>query len=327
MRETWLTILPLLLAGFGFSGDATGAEFPEAQISNGVIDAKLYLPDTTDGYYRGTRFDWSGVIYSLTYRGHEYFGEWFEKHDPLIHDGITGPVEEFRTNEKGLGYDEAPVGGRFIRIGVGEVEKPQEDDYEWTQTYKVVNAGQWNVTTKNNSIEFRQTLNSATGYSYVYTKRITLPAGKPVMLIAHTLRNTGKKTIETNQYNHNFFMIDNAPSGPDFTVGFHYAPRPTHDLQGLVGIVGNQIVYHRELSPTESVFSTLNGHSGKTRDYDITIDNNKTGAGVHITSNIPLSKMNFWTIRTTICPEPFVDLVIPPGQQKRWEYRYQFTVK
>ena len=37
-----------------------GQEFPQAEITNGQIKAKLYLPDTEKGYYRSTRFDWSG---------------------------------------------------------------------------------------------------------------------------------------------------------------------------------------------------------------------------------------------------------------------------
>lgn len=324
MRTTLVGVILLLTE---LSTPARPAQFPEAAISNGLIEAKLYLPDAEKGYYRGTRFDWSGVIHSLTCKGRQYFGEWFGKHDPLIHDGITGPVEEFRTNDKGLGYDEAPAGGRFIRIGVGEVEKPPEDDYEWTQTCKVVNPGEWKVTAKSNWIEFEQTLTSDTGYGYVYAKRITLPEGKPVMLIEHTLRNTGGKTIETNQYNHNFFTIDRAPTGPDFSVGFHFTPRATQDLQGLAAIKGNELVFQRELKPGESVFSALGGHSGKVRDYDITIENAKTGTGVRITSDIPLAKLNFWAIRTTICPEPFIDVVIAPGQQKRWTYRYEFTAK
>ena len=36
------------------------ADYPEAQISNGVLQVKLLLPDAQKGYYRGTRFDWSG---------------------------------------------------------------------------------------------------------------------------------------------------------------------------------------------------------------------------------------------------------------------------
>ena len=72
--------------------------------------SEIHLPDPENGYYRGTRFDWSGAISSLTHKGHEYFGEWQKSSDPYLHDRITGPVNEFRTNGKGLGYDEAPAG-------------------------------------------------------------------------------------------------------------------------------------------------------------------------------------------------------------------------
>ena len=82
------------------------ADFPQAEISNGHLKAKLYLPDAQRGYYQATRFDWSGVIASLEYKGHNYFGVWFDKYDPKINDAITGPVEEFLTNGMGLGYDD-----------------------------------------------------------------------------------------------------------------------------------------------------------------------------------------------------------------------------
>ena len=51
--------------------------FPEATISNGQVTAKIYLPDPQRGFYRSTRFDWSGMIASLEYGGHQYYGPWF----------------------------------------------------------------------------------------------------------------------------------------------------------------------------------------------------------------------------------------------------------
>src|SRR5208283_4867655 len=58
------------------------AEFPSAEITNGQIRAKIYLPNAQSGYYRGTRFDWSGVVYSLQYKGHNYYGPWVQRTDP-----------------------------------------------------------------------------------------------------------------------------------------------------------------------------------------------------------------------------------------------------
>src|SRR3989442_10595260 len=150
----------------GIAAVASGAEVPEARISNGTLEAKLYLPDSQSGYYRGTRFDWSGVIHSLRYRGHEYFGPWFERYDPKTHDAITGPVEEFLTHDAGLGYQDAKPGGSFIRIGVGVVRKPDEPVYQRFKTYEIVDPGRRDVRSGPDWIEFVHELAGDTGYGY-----------------------------------------------------------------------------------------------------------------------------------------------------------------
>ena len=62
------------LASIG-NQDSAG-EYPGVELYNGVIRIKLFLPDPEKGYYRGTRFDWSGVMPQLEYKGHNYFDEW-----------------------------------------------------------------------------------------------------------------------------------------------------------------------------------------------------------------------------------------------------------
>src|SRR5579872_4376384 len=121
------------------------AEFPHADISNGLIHARLYLPDAEKGYYRANRFDWSGSIASLEWQGHNYFGVWFSRYDPKVNDSITGPVEEYRTGISALGYDEAKPGGTFIRIGVGVLRKPDDAPFGQFKTYDIVDGGKWTV--------------------------------------------------------------------------------------------------------------------------------------------------------------------------------------
>src|SRR5882724_11529590 len=135
--------MKLLLTMFAMTMLANAAEVPEATISNGTIKARFYLPDAERGYYRGTRFDWAGVIPSLEYKGHNYFGVWFDRYDPKLHDAITGPVEEFVTGDSALGYDEAKVGDKFVRIGVGALRKPQDTRFERFKTYEIVDNGKW----------------------------------------------------------------------------------------------------------------------------------------------------------------------------------------
>src|SRR5579862_628617 len=134
------------------------ADYPEARISNGVLQVKLLLPDAHQGYYRGTRFDWSGAISSLQFQGHEYFGKWFDAYDPRIHDAIMGPVEEFLTNGVGLGYEEAKPGESFVKIGVGAVRKPEEPAFRQFGTYEITDNGKWTIRKGANSVEFTQKL-------------------------------------------------------------------------------------------------------------------------------------------------------------------------
>ena len=183
MRFAWLALLAVI---------AQAAEFPQASITNGEIQAKLYLPNAENGYYRATRFDWSGVVASLEYKGHNYFGVWFPKYDPKLHDSITGPVEEFRTGETGLGYVDAKPGGTFIRIGVGVLRKPDEAKFEQFKTYEIADPGKWSVKTKKGSVTFTQTVRDpSSGYAYLYKKTVRLVAGSPRMVIEHNLKTPG----------------------------------------------------------------------------------------------------------------------------------------
>jgi hypothetical protein len=299
-------------------------DYPKAEISNGLMHAELMLPDSQHGSYRGTRFDWSGIISSLQFGGHEYFGRWYEHHDPKIHDAITGPVEEFRTNDKGLGYDEAKVGATFVRIGVGTVRKPDELAYRAYDTYEIVDPGKWTINRHNDRIEFTHRLTSEDGYAYVYRKTIHLVKGKPELLIKHSLKNTGQKVIETTQYNHNFFVIDHEVVGPEISIKFAFTPVPTRGFNDRAEVRGKEIIFPRDLQGKNGVFSELEGTKNDVKDYDFRIENLKTRAGVHITSDQPLERVNFWAISTVASAEPYIHLRIDPGKQSQWTIRYDF---
>jgi hypothetical protein len=314
------TGLALLLC----SGAARAAEFPSAEISNGVVRAKLYLPDPERGYYRGTRFDWSGVVFSLECNGHQYFGQWFEQYDPKTHDAITGPVEEYLSNGSSLGYEEAKPGDTFVRIGVGVVRKPAEQAYRRFHTYDIVDHGKWTIRREADWIEFAHELKGPSGYAYVYTKTVRLVKNKPELVLEHTLHNSGKKPIETDQYNHNFFMIDQQPTGPDSVVMFAFDVKAKRDLLGAARVGDGRLEYLKELGKGESVFTELEGYGSSARDYDLRIENRKAGAGVRITGDQPIVNLVYWSIRTTLCPEPYIRIKVNPGQTSKWKIGYEF---
>ena len=303
---------------------APSADFPSAEISNGVVTAKLYLPDAARGYYRGTRFDWSGQILSLRTLGHEYFGVWNPApYDPKLHDAITGPVEEFRSGDAALGYADAPPGGTFIRIGVGVLRKPAgEAKYENFRTFEIADAGQWKVKRGKDWIAFTHTLNDGHGYAYRYTKTIRLVKGQAGLRIEHTLENTGVKDLLTQQYNHNFFVMDGQPTGPASQVKFAFPLQATSAWRGadLAEVHGSEVVYKKELPPGQSVFGTFAGGAP----YDIQMANRQAGMAVRITGDRPIARIVYWSIRSTFCPEAYIDLAVAAKQKSSWVYTYQF---
>lgn len=329
----------MALGGLAGSGELPASDFPKAEIANGQIRVKLYLPDGKIGYYRGTRFDWSGVISALEYQGHNYYGPWFDRVDPVVHDfvydgpsivaspcsGISGPVEEFSTNHSALGWDEAKVGGTFIKIGVGVLRKDVAK-YDYVKLYQIVDAGKWTVKTHSDSVEFTQELTDpSTGYGYIYHKTVRLVKGKPEMVLEHSLKNTGHRTIQSTVYNHNFLVLDKQPPGPDFslTVPFqiHSSQPPVKEL---AEIRGNQLVYLRTLVDHDQVATPLEGFTDSPKDYEIRIENHRVGAGMLIRGDHPLSSEGLWSIRSVLSVEPFVAMTINPGQEFTWKIFYQY---
>jgi hypothetical protein len=299
-------------------------KIPQAEISNGTVRATIYLPSAESGYYRGTRFDWSGVVSSLTWRDHEYFGQWFEKYDPKIHDAIAGPVEEFLSGkDSSLGYDEAKPGETFVRIGVGAVRKPQNAaEYKRFETYEIVDSGTWTVNRHKDRIEFVHELKDTNGYAYVYRK--TLRLGKDSMAIEHRLKNTGRKPMATHVYNHNFFTLDRHTTGPDIVVSFPFDVKAQRPLNGLAEVRGRDIAFLKPFEKGQTVFTEVEGFGATAKDYDFRLENRKAGAGVHITGDKPLMKVYFWSAALTVCPEPYIDVSVEPGKESTWRINYQF---
>ncbi len=315
-----LAILLCLSLGF------PAPDYPSAIISNGLITAKLHLPDAENGYYRGTRFDWSGVMPDLQYKGHRYFDVWNTRpYTPTLHDAITGPVEEFNA----VGISEVPVGGEFLKIGVGGLVKPDDGAYTFTKNYEIKNPGKWKVKKKKDRVDFTHKISDVNGYGYEYHKMVKLTRDKPELVLEHSLKNTGSKTIETSTYNHNFFVIDGEPTGPNIETTFPF--ETSAEGKGFGTIVearGRQVVYNRELEEKENIITmSLEGFKNTPDDYRIHIKNTKTGAGVKIDGDHPLEKIVFWACRTTSCPEPYIKLSVKPGETVRWNIRYMFEVE
>lgn len=320
---------------------AAAAQAPSATIRNDRLTATIALPDAQDGYYRGTRFDWSGVLTSLQYKGHEYITPWSDINDPAVGDyeyrgdkiatgtstTIMGFPEEFASlpERSAFGWETAKPGGTFVKIGVGILRKPDDKPYDHFRQYEMVQGNQWEVERNAASVTFKQTINDPdSGYGYVYTKKVALVAGKSELILQHTLRNTGSEPITGFVYEHNFMRWDNETPGPDYSMHFAFDPRPADPLgEAPLAYHGRTVNFTRTLTGKDAIRSLPVGFGGDSTDYDFRFEHSRLGIGLRVTADQPLYRAVIWGIRSVFAIEPFIRYDILPGQQFSWTYTYQ----
>jgi len=305
---------------------------PHREISNGIVSAKVYLPGD-GGFYRGTRFDRTGVVAHATYKGHDFGEPWFSSYSPYVRDFMwkdhqvtvstvsasVGPAEDFQP----AGFDEAGKDGGFLKVGVG-VMKRTNDTYDFVHAYPVLNEGTRSESHTKDSVRLTHTIADKTsGYGYSYVKTVRMVPGKAQMTIEHVLKNTGRKAITTTVYCHNFLTLGAGNENVAITAPFDIkADKPF--APGTAEVNGKTIKYLRAIPEGEAVTSPINGFSDKVSDYDFTVKNTVTGFGQRIRADQPLARINFWSIRTNVSWEPYIAIDIKPGETKRWTYTYDY---
>jgi len=322
------TLLAWLL-GFAAAPLAIAADHPSHELKTDELAVKVYLPDAEKGFYRGTRFDWSGVL-SVEFAKHKIFGPWKDKHDPKNNDDIVGPCEEFGSSASSpLHYKDAKVGETFLKIGVGELKKPKENGYRFFHNYEIAKAGTWTIDKAEKKISFAQELSTESGYGYKYTKTVLVDGA--TLRLLHVLENTGKKAISTDVYNHNFFNVDGDPIGPNYTVTFNFDPKAggaKDRFDELVAVRDKALTLKATLDKG-SIYTELGGFDTKdgSQDAGFAISHKPSAVTVRVSSTKAPSRFNVWGMKTTLCPEPFHQLDIEPGKKATWTWKYDFKAE
>eukprot|EP00996_Jenningsia_fusiforme_P001959 NODE_2808_length_1116_cov_30.491097_g2577_i0.p1 GENE.NODE_2808_length_1116_cov_30.491097_g2577_i0~~NODE_2808_length_1116_cov_30.491097_g2577_i0.p1 ORF type:complete len:303 (+),score=41.89 NODE_2808_length_1116_cov_30.491097_g2577_i0:29-937(+) len=263
--------------------------YPELTLSANGMVVRVFPPDAESGFYRSSRFDWSGMIASVVFNGHTYFGEWRTPHDPKNTEHGIGLCEEFGLENDPPLWKEAAIGDTFVKIGVGVLQKTTEA-YAFSEPYPIVELPPWKVTVAGNSVTFQQEL-SHKGVGYEYTKCLEISQeNEGELLLKHSLRNTGDVDIKTLHYNHAFTRIDDQPTGPD---------------------------YQEPVERDTPLWTPLKGwESAEVSSFAVV--NQKLGAGMRFSTDRKPVSFNFFAADTAVCPEPFVEVALASGEAMSW---------
>lgn len=299
---------------------ATAPAWPSATISNGLVSARLALPDDERGLYRGNRFERAGIIAHLEYRGHTFFVEAPADPRPLDHGVCYGPAEEWF---EALAWHDAPQGGVFLKMGVGLYERAAHPRHMWYCTYWPQAVLPWTSRIEGASAEFTQVCAGPRGWAYRYVKRLVLVPGRPVLRIEHELANTGSQAISGEQYNHNFIRLDGRGTAAGYRCEFAYAPRPSKDIGRMARVEGRALVLNG--LPGEQIGCDLEGWSDAVADQGFTVSCAGTTARVQVSGDAPLSHLFVFFHPDYLAVEPFVRIAVAPGATVAWTRTYAFS--
>ncbi|WP_411896136.1 hypothetical protein [Winogradskyella sp. A2] len=268
--------------------------------------------------YNFSRFDWTGKIKTVKYKGLLVTGD--EKTDPMEipHFG-RGFYNEFGIDSP-IGYQNLKQDDWFHKIGVGLLKK-EESEYFFMKKYEIQPANfEVNVDSENIHCTCESKLHN--GYSYLLEKEIRLSGNG--FIIKYYLKNTGKKTIITNEYVHNFMSINKALISEDYKLilNFNMNPqlfRDTVNPDLVVTFEDNKINF-KSKPKSDFFFSNLSG--GKLVDAQWKLENLKNNIGISEKGDFKTNTINLWGTGHVISPELFIDINLKAGASKSWTRTY-----
>lgn len=272
-------------------------------------------------FYQGTRFDRSGVFLGIRLGDRIYCDEWNDSPDPMAHDRVNGPSEEFYGC---LGYDAGPVPGRFLKVGVGILERDGAAPYDWFHRYRILDPGRWEVEQESGNVRFVHTMPGI----YEYSKTVGI-AGEASFRISHRLvwdgsgawMPQGAERFLLRQYCHNFFTFGLPSVGPERSVEFD-APVSGAWRPDSVNCRSDarRVWIDSGMEPGQKCYLG-DIRYGSDSGYGLTL--RAGGRAVRIDCTLPMGRSVLWSNHRVFCPEPYVDLYVEPETPLEWSIDYK----
>lgn len=274
--------------------------------------------DDPIGEYNFSRFDWTGKITSLKYKGVLLTSS--EKPKGQF-DNIHGRgfYNEFGINAA-IGFDDIAQEECFLKIGIGQLQK-QGETYDFSHDYRIEPAN-FQIKQLKNSVLIVCNSVYSKDYSYKLSKEIQLL--ERGFKINYHLQNNGQKRIKTNEYCHNFVAIDSDQIGPNYELNFHFGLDDQRfdkivNVERKVSISRNKITFTD--SPKEQFFfGNLAGGQEVGAYWELI--NFKKKIGISETGSFKTNKVNLWGWKHVVCPELFVDIDLAPAESMIWSRTY-----
>lgn len=319
---------------------ATVAPLTAFESSKSRMDARLRLtgpkgrlvlefmdPSTGEGYCAGARFSPMAFLLQAYYDGVPYF---FLPDSPNPEMGNAGgaPLEfDLGEGTQPPGYETTPVGGTFVKIGVGTLARLTEETYGFWRNNPLVWRAPVRVERSGTRMIFHQQLqHRESGVGYRLT--IAVNAEESAAVFTVRLENSGRVPFLTEQYMHNFLAIGSGTRAEEMELEFPFEPvfRPHPETAGILNVLhvsGRRVrVLHSSFRPGKLELVPGRGEGGMAGTFRLRCIG--SSRALQIDSSLPVSRWALFLSPEEVSPEAFVRLSLSPGGMIEFSRTYSF---
>jgi len=277
--------------------------------------------------YRGSRFDWNGLVTQVRFRGTTVLGEektFLKRNAARFGRGLH--------NEFGIktciGYDDCKPGEWFPKIGTGWLKKDDKPYFFYTG-YELEPLRFDCEITPDSRVLFTCDSGERNGYGYRYTKEVVLEEAG--FRIRYNLENTGSKTLATEEYVHNFLCVGGRRMDEGYSLAFPWKIDPSRlaenvNPDGIISIDENRVSVTGKTQKEFYLGGLSNGVTGKDGlSGEWTLFHEPSLLRMSEKGSFIPSGVHVWGARSVISPEMFFSFEIETGNILSWERVYTFS--
>jgi len=265
--------------------------------------------------YNRTRFDWTGFIPQISLNGHTFCTA--EESDWTPNGtGGEGLCNEFKADDFTMGADDTD--NFFLKPGVGLLERPDDKPYNFAYDYKIVKPFPCMVNYGDCFIDFHLNEIPFKGIAYKMYRHVSVIDN--MLIITTTVSNTGEKSIELDEYNHNFISLDSLGAHPQVKLSMHKDYYNSIETPGLI-MNEDSISFTNEIQGVFMIFCRSPIAYSPLR-WELRDEN--AGLAVQEWGDFEVTKYMVWGGPHTVTPEIYGNFKIEPGKKRAWTRMWKF---
>ena len=298
-------------------------------IDSGRLHVEMFSPE--DGLVT-TRFDRACHIYKVVLDGKHSFCVPEQQIKSRVTSNGNGLCAQFMWPELGL---ETTAGERFAQLGVGLLTQVKDNQpYDKFGKYEA-ELSDMRMETMPDRVLFVHDIPECRGVSVrIYREAILW---ENTLTVFTNMENTGERTLDLSEYNHNFISIDNLPVGPGYHLHIPF-DRNLSNLTMVCSTIDNQQPVSElilmENNQTATWSRPMDGltYFKRTEQRDILPMARYHWKLTHDTSPAWVSEMlsfaphalALWGVEHCVCPEVYVKINVEPGVKQAWSRTWIF---